>query len=495
MNSKLSIEDIQAEKWFRNILDNKLYEKMKYIYKVSLMNNENIENLEKISNEKINYEMKQFEEKLKQYEEKLKENEDQYKQYKLKFDDILKENLDFLKNENDKKIKLLNDENVQNLKLLNEKINYLKEKNENIKVETETYYKEIKKESENSFKQILQSKDEVLKEKNKEIDNLKNLSQMFNLKSNKVKGDFAEHNDYNNLINAYSNNTSFRILDTNREQGGGDIWMEVDGVKIMIETKNYDEGSMHKNFKGSKARFLKNFEKAKRENKVDLAVMSFYNAKGIPVWDGTKHKHGMINNIEYELENFENINQDCLAVYIPQSGANEGFNLINGIRLAIRLYHNLNCATSADIKTKIRKCQKILLDSRTNINEIILIENRFHNDMKQKLESAQNYVIELLDYIFEDNTQLTKSDHEKCIRRIILYLKVKHMAITKENIKKFRHNNQKNDPKSEYIHFDFIKIPGWKGLKISEIDNLLVDNWRIKYSTIEEKEEKEDFFH
>ena len=85
--------------------------------------------------------------------------------------------------------------------MLNEKINYLKEKNENIKVETETYYKEIKKESENSFKQILQSKDEVLKEKNKEIDNLKNLSQMFNLKSNKVKGDFAEHNDYNNLIN------------------------------------------------------------------------------------------------------------------------------------------------------------------------------------------------------------------------------------------------------------------------------------------------------
>ena len=91
MNSKLSIEDIQAEKWFRNILDNKLYEKMKYIYKVSLMNNENIENLEKISNEKINYEKKQFEEKLKQYEEKLKENEDQYKQYKFfkKFESIV----------------------------------------------------------------------------------------------------------------------------------------------------------------------------------------------------------------------------------------------------------------------------------------------------------------------------------------------------------------------------------------------------------------------
>ena len=29
---------------------------MRYLYKVSLMNNENIENLEKICNEKINYE-------------------------------------------------------------------------------------------------------------------------------------------------------------------------------------------------------------------------------------------------------------------------------------------------------------------------------------------------------------------------------------------------------------------------------------------------------
>ena len=76
--------------------------------------------------------------------------------------------------------------------------------------------------------------------------------------------------------------------------------------------------------------------------------------------------------------------------------------------MSLRLYNNLNCATSADIKTKIRKCQKILLDSRTNINEIILIENRFHNEMKQKLESSQNYVIELFDYVFDDNTQYKK---------------------------------------------------------------------------------------
>ena len=50
MNSNLSIEDIQAEKWLKNIVDNKFYDKMRYLYKVSLMNNENIENLEKICN-------------------------------------------------------------------------------------------------------------------------------------------------------------------------------------------------------------------------------------------------------------------------------------------------------------------------------------------------------------------------------------------------------------------------------------------------------------
>jgi hypothetical protein len=228
---------------------------------------------------------------------------------------------------------------------------------------------------------------------------------------------------------------------------------------------------MKGNFKALKKKFLKNFENAKRENKVDIGIMSFNRVKGIPVYDGSKYRHGMINNIEYEIENFENINQDCLLIYVPQSGKNDGFNLVNAIRMSLRVYNNLNCTSSADIKMKIRKCQKILHDSRTNINEIISMEERFHNEMKQKLESAQNYVIELLDYVFDDNTQHKKSDYENSIRRVIKYLKVKNEKITKDNIKKHRHD----------VNLDV-------ELKISDIDSLLFDkSWRKKYCE-EEKE-------
>ena len=178
--------------------------------------------------------------------------------------------------------------------------------------------------------------------------------------------------------------------------------------------------------------------------------------------------------------------QDCLLIYVHESGKNDGFNLVNAIRMSLRVYNNLNCTSSADIKMKIRKCQKILHDSRTNINEIISMEERFHNEMKQKLESAQNYVIELLDYVFDDNTQHKKSDYENSIRRVIKYLKVKNEKITakplknnifdiifltKDNIKKHRHD----------VNLDV-------ELKISDIDSLLFDkSWRKKYCE-EEKE-------
>lgn len=461
MNSNLSIEDIQAEKWLKNILDNKFYDKMRYLYKVSLMNNENIENLEKICNEKINYEKKMYQKQINEYEEKIKEVQEQYREYKLKIDNILKEKIDSLK-----------DDNLQKENILKEEIEYLKSKNENIKLETENHYKEMKINMEENYKKILESKDEYLKDKTKQIENFKNLTEMFNLNNNKTKGDFQEKNDYANLINAYSNNASFRILDTNRDQGMGDLFVELENVRFMIECKNLDDSSMKGNFKALKKKFLKNFENAKRENKVDIGIMSFNRVKGIPVYDGSKYRHGMINNIEYEIENFENINQDCLLIYVPQSGKNDGFNLVNAIRMSLRVYNNLNCTSSADIKMKIRKCQKILHDSRTNMNEIISMEERFHNEMKQKLESSQKYITELLDYVFDDDTQYKKSDYENSIRSVISHLKSIGESITKDNIKKF---------KSKVTN---LEAP----LKISDIDSLLQDkSWKKKYCE-EEKE-------
>ena len=100
------------------------------------------------------------------------------------------------------KIDSLKDDNSQKIKILKEEIEYLKDRNDSIKIETEENYKKI-----------LESKDEYLKDKTKQIENFKNLSEMFNLNNNKTKGDFQEKNDYANLINAYSNNASFRILD------------------------------------------------------------------------------------------------------------------------------------------------------------------------------------------------------------------------------------------------------------------------------------------
>ena len=92
--------------------------------------------------------------------------------------------------------------------------------------------------------------------------------------------------------------------------------------------------------------------------------------------------------------------------------------------------------------------------------------------MKQKLESSQKYITELLDYVFDDDTQYKKSDYENSIRSVISHLKSIGESITKDNIKKF---------KSKVTN---LEAP----LKISDIDSLLQDkSWKKKYCE-EEKE-------
>ena len=84
---------------------------------------------------------------------------------------------------------------------------------------------------------------------------------------------------------------------------------------------------------------------------------------------------------------------------------------------------------------KIRSNKAKLRSEFSNINEIISMEERFHNEMKQKLESSQKYITELLDYVFDDDTQYKKSDYENSIRRVISHLKSIGESITKDNIK------------------------------------------------------------
>lgn len=402
--------------WKNDLTESQKNNIIQNVYKIFLLKNVNLEN--------------SLEKKIYLLEKELKENQKEFEKTKIS---IKKEN-EIILNKQESNFD-------DNTKYWKNQITNLTEKSNNIEEECNKKFIEWKQIIKDAYKNDI----EVLKEKNiseiqflkKENDNFKiqlekfnNVNLFFQQQNSNVKGLIGEYSTMEILRSSYQ---SEDIEHTAYDKDHGDIIATIRDTKVLIDVKTHTNQTQKKSFVQTRKDFLKTVEVSKKkDHKIDMAILEYPIATGIPVKSPLSDKfiHTKENNIELEFVLIDDVQ---FPIFYVCNTAKNNINLILTINIGIKILNELKLLNTTNLKKNFKRIQSIIHD----------VQCRHEKNMKLMQTLTENYneeyknILDLVNILLSEKDMQYESDEfnmKKEIQKIIDYLNENKIKVTKNNI-------------------------------------------------------------
>lgn len=427
--------------WENDLTESQRNNIIQNIYKIFVLKNVNLENsLEK----KIDLLEKELKEKQNQFEEEKKQIEEE--NYKILNEH--KSNLD------------------QNTKYWQNQITNLVEKNNTIEEDCNKRFIEWKqmiegkytndievlKEKNTNNIEFLKKEKEYLIEKNateleslkKENEKFNNMNLFFQQQNSNSKGLLGEYCTLELLRSSYQ---SEDIEHTAYDKDNGDIIATIRDTKILIDVKTHTNQTQKKSFVQTRKDFIKTVEVSKKKDrKIDMAILEYPIATGIPVKSQLNDKfiHTKENNIELEFVLIDDVQ---FPIFYVCNTAKYNINLILTINIGIKILNELKLLNTTNLKKNFKRIQSLIHD----------IQIRHEKNMKLIKNLTENYdeeyknILDLVDVLLSEKDMQYESDEFNMkaeIQKIIDYLNENKIKVNKKNIIEFKEKVNSNISKT-----------------------------------------------